>query len=336
MAFPAVNPNFLMEASVTAATLRKYKSALSLFLSFFFNTLHRPPQQRNLDHVSRLSPVLVDRILAQYCEFLYTKYQGSKKYLAINARAAVAFFFPHMSPFLRLSARSIKGWEKLHPTVSHPPLSYDLVCLLSTRMAALGHIRHAAALLLSFDCYLRLGEVAKIQVHHLVLPGDLRLRGLTSPALLIPLSKTGRDQFITIRNPVVIKLLQALKQKFFPALSSTDFVFPYAYSLSSVLKSTLHDLGLSDRCYVWHSLRHGGATDDALKGMPIEEIVARGRWSSSKMLKTYVQRSRAFFLHSRTPARLSKAGLKLASSHILLFKTIIRLYHRYRNPLACP
>jgi hypothetical protein len=41
-----------------------------------------------------------------------------------------------------------------------------------------------------------------------------------------------------------------------------------------------------------HSLRHGGATHDYLKGMPFDDVMVRGRWAVTKSAVHYIQQGR--------------------------------------------
>jgi hypothetical protein len=72
-------------------------------------------------------------------------------------------------------------------------------------------------------------------------------------------------------------------------------------------KQACRDLGLSP-LYVPHSLRHGGATRDHMRGHPMEDILARGRWASTKSARHYVQAGRALLLATKTPVRIATLG----------------------------
>ena len=59
-------------------------------------------------------------------------------------------------------------------------------------------------------------------------------------------------------------------------------------------------LGLA-RTYVPHSLRHGGATHDQLRGIPLDEILRHGRWASAKSARHYIQAGKALLLNTAVP-----------------------------------
>ena len=78
------------------------------------------------------------------------------------------------------------------------------------------------------------------------------------------------------------------------------------------------DLGLSS-LYVVHSLRHGGATRDHLRGRPLEDILMRGRWASTKSARRYVQAGRSLLLATKVPRRIVELGTIIASDLIHTF-----------------
>ena len=62
-----------------------------------------------------------------------------------------------------------------------------------------------------------------------------------------------------------------------------------------------------------HSLRHGGATYDFLRGMSIEQIMFRGRWVSMESARRYVQTCKALLIRQRVPQHLHDVGTLLGS-----------------------
>lgn len=67
-----------------------------------------------------------------------------------------------------------------------------------------------------------------------------------------------------------------------------------------------------------HSLRHGGATHDFIRGMTIEWIMFRGRWASSKSARHYIQSGRAVMLSTAVPAAMAALAAKLAPRILFL------------------
>ena len=83
-----------------------------------------------------------------------------------------------------------------------------------------------------------------------------------------------------------------------------------------MFKKICAQLGLS-YAYVPHSLRHGGATRWHLLRHPIEDILLRGRWSSTKSARRYIQAGRAMLLTTST-SRSTAATAKLLAQDVLL------------------
>ena len=52
----------------------------------------------------------------------------------------------------------------------------------------------------------------------------------------------------------------------------------------SCLNNNLQSYG-----FVPHSIRHGAATRDHLRGVPLNDILLRGRWLSEKSARRYIQ-----------------------------------------------
>lgn len=115
-------------------------------------------------------------------------------------------------------------------------------------------------------------------------------------------TKTGSNQSVEVRSQVVRDLLLLLldqsqgggDQPLFPSPSQFRRHFKQACSL----------LGLSE-AYVPHSLRHGGATHDHLRGLSVEDILRLGRWASTKSARHYIQSGRALLLKMEVPQQVA-------------------------------
>jgi integrase len=96
-------------------------------------------------------------------------------------------------------------------------------------------------------------------------------------------------------------------------------LFPYsAKYFRAHFKKACRSLGLKDG-YVPHSLRHGGATRDHMRGKNLEDILARGRWASTKSARHYVQAGRALLLACKTPAKVAHLGESVAAALVHSF-----------------
>jgi integrase len=233
-----------------------------------------------------------------------------------NALYGILLLHPEYEGAFPRSARALKGMARLLPSVSWPPLTWELAVVIATRVA--GNVSLNAkerdaglAVLVQFDAFLRTGEVLDLRAGDFAPPGDPRVGPQTATAALrIRSAKTGPNQFAELRSPGVIALVRLRAA----GLSPAERIFPLPpASYRRVFKETVRALGLTAG-YVPHSLRHGAATRALSCGVPLEEIMRRGRWASSKSVRTYLQQGQALLLANRVPLAVHRRGARLASS----------------------
>lgn len=280
----------LIDASVSPATLNNYTSAVHLFLRWLAT---QPSSAR-----SAQSSLDFDLLLVHYLHYLWRN--GKGKQAGKNTVCGVALYLPGLSRRLHYSSRALRGWDRLVPSVPHAPMSRTVLRVVAVSMARLGWFSTAVGTLLAFECYLRVSELTNLRRSDVSLPQDPRL-GLDTPSSLVALrirkTKRGSNLWVTVRSPLVRLLLLELLS----GLGEEDRVFNFS---SNTFRRRLHRscsvLGLHG--YVPHSLRHGGATHDYLSGVPIEDVMVRGRWASVKSARHYVQQGRALLLANNIPA----------------------------------
>ena len=169
----------------------------------------------------------------------------------------------------------------------------------------------AVASLLAFDCYLRVGEYLRLQFRDVAVLDDPRLGGaFTGMALRLAHTKTGSNQWVTVREPAVAtSLTQYLESR---SWSPSDRVFPFSLShWRRVLRSCCQSLGLGSIPFVPHSFRHGGATRDYMRGVSIEQIKLHGRWKSLESARRYIQQGPALLLLNDVPTQLMQQATLL-------------------------
>jgi hypothetical protein len=71
------------------------------------------------------------------------------------------------------------------------------------------------------------------------------------------------------------------------------------------LKATCHVLGVGSIGFTPHSLRHGGATADFLRGLAVADIQFRGRWKCFESLFRYLQQAESLSIQQRLPTALT-------------------------------
>lgn len=213
-----------------------------------------------------------------------------------------------------LGARlAIRGWGRLVPSESHLPIPRSLLLGCAVELARRGRRHVAAALLLGFDCYLRHSDLKWLRVSDVSFPGDPRLQVPGLGAVFIFNTKAGRKQWVPVRCPLAIGLLRALVWGRRPS----DFLFgPDRHGLLAGFRFGQRCLGIGGR-FVMHSLRHGGASYDFIRGVPMDKIIIRGRWSGLAVTRRYIQESQALVLELSVPqAALAKVKLYTESEAV--------------------
>lgn len=253
----------------------------------------------------------LDRLVSTYLNHIFNMNRFKSPQEAVNLRYGLTMYYPQLRRCMWLTDADIKGWQKTYSSVSRswPPLTWPVTVIIAAILAERGSLAAATATLLAFDCYLRVNEVLSIRREDISLPGDMRENKSRSTGLLrLPVTKTGKEQFVTIRDPDVLRLLRVIRSQ----TPAKERLFPYsAQSFRSWFHYICKDLGLEDCGFVLHSLRHGGATKDYEEGLPVEDIMLRGRWVSNGACRRYLQSGRARLLSYKVPEYITE----LASSH---------------------
>ncbi len=272
----------LHSLALAPATRIAYNRAIEFFLQ------HARLSPRRF---MRLPADQADRLLAHFIQHSHDI--GSPFAYASHALHAVAFYRPDLKLHLHISRICIRGWERSRHTKSHPPLTWDMTVLLACTLAKSGHVSQAIGMLLAFDCYLRVSELTSIQKSHIVMPNDARLGSVdTNMAVILPRTKTGPNQSVTIRRECVKHVIGAwMRSTVLRSAKPSALVFDFTpASLRYLMRVACASLNLPT--YVPHSLRHGGATHDFVNES-IEHVQFRGRWKSLESSRRYIQSGRA-------------------------------------------
>jgi integrase len=285
---------YLLEVGYAKRTIISYKAAVRLFLSWCSDHGY---EAHSFDQL--------DALLTEYFHDLFDRRGGSGKQLARNTLYAIFAALPSSKPHLFVALRCVRRWSKLMPPKSFPPLTWELSVAIAVQMARVGHYRFAVATLLGFDCLLRSSELLSLTASDIADAGDVRMGSeYRQMCVAIRQAKTGSNQSVTVESDEVKDLLRPLLR----TSSRHSPLFPGGPALYRALfKAACSSLGLSDR-YVPHSLRHGGATRLYLRGVPVEDILLRGRWVSQKAARTYVQAGRALLMSMSVPVRTASAA----------------------------
>jgi hypothetical protein len=295
--------DFLIRASVRPATQRKYDAAIEQFGEWvdregvIFNSVRE-----------------LDEAVSEFCHATYVTRSGAGRSVCEAVHAALQRIIPEAKRCLHRSSMALKGWKNLVPPEPYPPLNRDLMTLVAISLTRVAGPHFGLATLLAFDCYLRAEELVSLRVKDVTYTGDKRMsvayRGM---ALRLRHTKTGKNQWVCVRDPLVITLLRKLLTSAAPRGRKAKLFGFAAETYRRHFKFTCSDLGLSSK-YVPHSLRHGGATHDYLMDISLEKILHRGRWASMKSARHYVQSGRALLLDTLVSDKVAELARECSRS----------------------
>jgi integrase len=221
---------------------------------------------------------------------------------------------PGIRDRLILARRSLRGFNRLVPSFPRPPLSWNATVSIAIWLTVHHKWVIAIGVLLSFDCYLRVGELLALEYEDFAVGTDPRLGQSDSSMVHLHLrrTKTGPNKGVSMVNNQVKVLVLLLLQRIKPH----HRVFAYS---DSTYRRWLHKacnaLQLSNE-YTPHSLRHGAATHDFMNKMSIADILVRGRWAATKSAQHYIQAGRQLMMLQHVPQWVDQCG-RLASSHLV-------------------
>ena len=195
---------FLGANSVGPGTLRSYRQRIG--------ELRRKAGRRPLETAEQ-----IDEVAVELMEELY--FSGGAHAEGSYLYAAIQFFFPevfkHGSRGLPRTVRALKGFKRLAPGSSRPPLPQVALFALVGAAMFIGLQSFALALLLGYNCYLRPGELLSLAPSQLIRPrqgsGTSRWALILAPEDGARASKTGEfDESVMIEMPEAPSLGAAL------------------------------------------------------------------------------------------------------------------------------
>lgn len=302
----------LRDSAIAISTLKKYKKAVHNFL------IYSNEQGENIQNGDDL-----DDLLSEYIDHLYII--GSSLSTANNTKNGIQHYYPRLINSLSESNRRIQGWNRLSVHIERPPLTKELATVIAITMVKSGYYNAGLATLLAFDCYLRIGELTQLKISDIALPINLHF-GLSHNGMALHLkkTKTGKNQFVKVESIIITELIELLIEKNYKNGSiSTDSLFNLTMpNYRKLFKQTCLILNISGFGFVPHSLRHGGATSDFLKGKSIESILFRGRWAATMSARTYIHSGQALLVNVNA-SYLQLLGIKLDISLLQIMKSFL-------------
>lgn len=275
------NITHLHSLSVKDSTLSVYSVATMAFADWL-------GQQRL--SVSTLPEL--DDTLALYIALLYDDdpRRGTRQ-TAVNTYAGLEFFFPAVEKGFRTARRAIRGWDNTVPAKPPLPISQCILEAVCGQLLHRNKVSVALAICVAFSGYLRAMELLNLRRADVLFPQDPRQvssgSGEEDEGLIISVSKTGTNQFVVISDRSLLQGLDIYCST--SRLSADDYLFPFTYTqFHTEFRLALSSIGLKPDQFTLHSIRHGGATSDLLKGVTFEDIQQKGRWVSAKSCKRYL------------------------------------------------
>lgn len=250
----------------------------------------------------------LDRALSDYMLELWL--DGFSKVEASKTFYGLEMLHPGVKEYLPRSRRSLRGFNRLQPVQPRPPMPWPVAAAVAVWLAGRGQYRIGIAVLLSFDCYLRSGELLRLVREDFAPDDDPRLgfdvRGGARKMLYVHLrrAKTGKNQGVRISDEQVQRVITSYLitvppgHRLFPFSKSTYYRWFHLACSSMSLSSE----------YVPHSLRHGAATRDYSAGMPIADVMVRGRWVATKSAIHYIQQGRQLMMMNQVPVHVDEVG----------------------------
>ena len=306
---------YLLAAKVRDSTRQRYKAAVDDFIMWCEDNGIEVNSRSDLDW--------------ELCEYIHDEYErndGRGRTHMANTIFGLQLFVPQVRGHLRLSAQALMGWKARHPGQRHPPLTWDLSVAIAAQLARWGRFDMAVATLLAFSALLRIGELVALRVEDFLdaKSDDPRVDTARISGLRLRKTKTAENLFAELHTESVIQLMRVLTAN----KQSAARIFQFsAGTFRKWFKKAVVSLQLDHR-YVPHSLRHGGATTLYMSGVPIETILHRGRWASTKSARYYVQSGEALLLGQAPNRRARDLGRDVAADLVRVLSLL-----RRQNPI---
>ncbi len=314
------NNYYLIRSSIATSTNTKYNTALLQFQNYL--------KQQQHSKLHKLTSSQLDTILVQYIHYLHS-IDGS--YSTASCTLSILIRTTGYNSSFHLSKLALKGWKRRNDEIRkyRPPLTLEVTTLISITLAKSGHYLAAIGTLLAFHTYLRINELCKLKWCDIVFAGDSRLGSAVHigvlGALRLSTTKTGRNQTVTITDSNICQLLKQLFIDCQVTSSSTSYVFNMSSSkYRRLFNIACSVLGFNSIGYTPHSLRHGGVTYDSMRGVPVKDLMLRGRWRSESALTIYVQTASVLLLDTK----LTNEQFDSART---MYKNIIQVMSMYKQ-----
>jgi hypothetical protein len=275
----------LLSLAIRPHTYNLYSKAAAQFILWY---------QKQPDAYSSLSHI--DSYLSVYLNLLFQSQTATFGH-ANNTVFGLMHIVPALRSSLPTTRRCLKGWRKSRVTLSWPPMSWELCCMLAIQMSSVGWYDEAFALLITYDGYFRINELLNSKLRHFF------YYGLSTPPLYqfrLKETKTGVNKLVTLTRIDLGAALMSYIRTRYDGRSQSHLIFNFTASqYRKRFKIACEMLNWESVGFVPHSVRHGHASDDFNAGVPIETIQVRGRWATIQSTRNYIQSGRVHLIRGR-------------------------------------
>lgn len=304
-----VRVRVLADSAVAATTLKRYQSAVLGFHAWAAENGEDADNEEELDE-----------LVTEYIEEEYEA--GGSRQRCANLINGLAHYSPKLRFGLLLARRSLKGWRKLRPSQSWPPLTWDCCCAIIAVLLKAGRVHAAVAVATMYKGLLRISEVCGLRLCDVAFNDDPRLSGANkgvAVGLRLRKTKTADNLFAQLRDPAVGELLRRfVNLRKMQCAGSEDSLFQYSPGqLRRLFRKACDSLGLHGM--VPHSCRHGAATELYAACRSIELVMEIGRWAATTSARHYLQSARALLINQQLPVRTTALGARVSKSLLALF-----------------
>lgn len=292
----------LAAASLAPSTISVYTKSATKFYQWLVHHNYSPS-----------SHIQLDQHLSLYLHELYIS--GMGKAIATSTLFGLNIAQPGITDHLPSSRKALRGYQRLVPSIQHPPLTWPITCVIALEMIRRGYFNEGIITLLAFDSYLRINEALGLYREDCAIGADVRIGAGRPDRLYLRLrrTKTGNEQGVEVLNDEVKLLVIMVRERTPPFAKMFPCTDDYYRRL---FRRVCDDLQLPSD-YVPHSLRHGGATFGYLTDLPFADIMVRGSWASLKSATHYVQSCRQALL-TRTIPPLVAAAADIIMKHTII------------------
>ena len=236
---------------------------------------------------SLFSNAAYDRFLAAFIEAQWS--DGATRGDAGNALSASIQVYPQLRGRGQLpeSWFLLNAWARYEIPCRAPPMPVDVLLGLTWYFIRMNQVGGALMLLIGFDCFLRTGEMLSLTI------ADLSFATNDTGVVRLAHTKSGRRhaafEASTINDPLCGRLFRAFKRQLPRGTHEDNYVFlPKLHRFYQLFESGLRWLGLDSYGFKPYSVRRGGATAFFRATRNMEATLDRGRWSSVRVARIYV------------------------------------------------